>query len=125
MPTSGEAFYKRQVAFLEANDVDGLVTTQYADEAELVSFDFTVKGQKALKEHFRSYLEELGSFQHLSTEKFVETEDTVLFEATVRIEKGTARVYNAFVLKGGKAIYHFTGRLSFTPAIKNNIGGNL
>jgi ketosteroid isomerase-like protein len=120
MPTPGETFYKRQVAFLEAKDVQGLVANQYAQDAELVSFDFTVKGHQALKDHFTRYLEGLGDFKHLSTENFVETEDTVFFEATVRIKSGTARVYNAFVLKGGKAIYHFTGRLGFTPEIKNN-----
>lgn len=117
MSTPGEAFYKRQVAFLEAKDVEGLVTTQYAHDAELVSFDINVKGQKDLREHFTRYLEVLGEFTHISTEKFAETEDTVFFEATVRIKNGTARVYNAFVLKGGKAVYHFTGRLGFTPEI--------
>ena len=117
MSTPGEAFYKRQVAFLETRDVQGLVSTQYAQDAELVSFDFTVRGQQALREHFTRYLEGLGDFKHLSTEKFVETDDTVFFEATVRIKSGTARVYNAFVLKEGKAIYHFTGRLGFTPEI--------
>jgi ketosteroid isomerase-like protein len=115
MPTPGEAFFKRQVAFLEAKDAQGLVTTQYAQDAELVSFDFIVKGQPALLEHFTSYIEGLGEFKHLSTEKFTETEDTVFFEATIQVKKGKARVYNAFVLKGGKAIHHFTGLLGFTP----------
>ena len=31
--TQGKAFFNRQVAFLEANDVSGLITTQYAAEA--------------------------------------------------------------------------------------------
>jgi ketosteroid isomerase-like protein len=115
METPGKAFYNRQVGFLEARDVHGLVMTQYAHDAELVSFDYSVKGHQALLEHFNRYLERLGEFQRLSTDKFIETEDTVFFEATIRVKGGKARAYNAFVLKEGKATHHFTGLLGFTP----------
>ena len=42
-------------------------------------------------------------------DKFVETEDTILFEATVRSQLGEARVYDALVLREGKIDYHFAG----------------
>ena len=113
--TPGKFFFDKQVAFLESRDVKGLVSTQYAQDAELVGFNFIVKGQEALLEHFERYLENLGEMQHISTEKFVETEDTVFFEATIRVSAGVARVYNAFVLNDGKATHHFTGRLEFIP----------
>ncbi|MBN1148918.1 MAG: nuclear transport factor 2 family protein [Anaerolineales bacterium] len=115
METPGKAFYNRQVEFLEARDVVGLVTTQYTPDAELVSFDYSLKGRQALLEHFSRYLERLGEFQRLSTDKFIETEDALFFEATIRVNGGRARVYNAFVLKEGKATHHFTGLIGFTP----------
>ena len=44
-----------------------------------------------------------------STDKYTETEDTIFLEATVSTDLGRTRVFDAFVLKGGKASYHFTG----------------
>jgi hypothetical protein len=114
-PTLGRAFYDHQVAFLEANDVPGLIASQYAPDAELVGFDVRVKGTQALHQHFTNYLSRLGSIKVISTDKFTETEDAIMFEATIQVAAGVARVYDAFVLEDGKAIYHFTGLLGFVP----------
>jgi hypothetical protein len=111
----GEAFYDRQVALLEANDVAGLIASQYAPDAELIGFGLRVKGNEALIQHFTGYLAQLGSLKLISTDKFMQTEDTIMFEATIQVAAGVARVYDAFVLEDGKAIYHFTGLLGFTP----------
>jgi hypothetical protein len=113
--TPGRAFYDHQVAFLEANDVAGLIASQYAPDAELVGFDLGVKGSQALSQHFTDYLARLGSIKLISTDKFMETEDAIMFEATIQVAAGVARVYDAFVLEDGKAIYHFTGLLGFVP----------
>jgi hypothetical protein len=113
--TAGRAFYDRQVSFLEANDVQGLIHSQYAPDAELVGYDLRVKGTEALITHFNGYLAHLGKIKLVSTDKFMETEDAIMFEATIQVAAGTARVYDAFVLKDGKATYHFTGMLGFTP----------
>lgn len=107
--TPGNQFYQRQLDYLTAKDVDGLVESQYADDGEIVSFDFTIKGQEALKEHFRGYLEMLGYIKVLSTDKFAESENTIFFEATVETKLGVVQVYDAFVLRNGKAVHHFTG----------------
>jgi hypothetical protein len=48
-------------------------------------------------------------FEVLSLDQFVETEDTIFFEATVRTAMGQVKVYDAFVLSDGKATHHFTG----------------
>lgn len=116
MTAPGRAFYDRQVAFLEANDVEGLIHSQYSPDAELVGFDLNIIGTEALIEHFKEYLAHMGGIKVLSTDKFMETEDTIMFEATVQVAAGIARVYDSFVLlKNGKAAYHFTGLLGFTP----------
>lgn len=115
METTGTIFYNRQVAFLEQGDINGLIDSQYAPDAQLISFDVTVKGRQALHKHFEAYLARLGKLKVVSTDKFAETEDSIFFEATVDVSGGQARVYDAFVLRDGKATHHFTGLLGFTP----------
>ncbi len=107
--TAGKQFYNRQIELLAAKDVDTLVETHYTEDAELVSFDFTINGREALKNHFHGYLEMLGYIKVLSTDKFAETESCIFFEATVETKLGVVQVYDAFVLQDGKATHHFTG----------------
>jgi hypothetical protein len=113
--TPGKQFYNRQVAFLEKKDVEGLIASQYHPDAIIVSFDFQHRGHEALLNHFRNYVEHLGYLKLISTDKFTETEDSIYFEATVDVAAGTARVYDVFMLRDGKATHHFTGLLGFTP----------
>lgn len=107
--TPGRAFYDKQLEYLYAKDVDGLIDNNYNEDAVLVSFDGIVKGGEALKEHFRGYLEYLGSITVDSTDKFTETEDSIFFEATVTTKLGQVHVYDAMVFRDGKISYHFTG----------------
>lgn len=108
--TPGKQFYLRQVENLLAGDADRLVELNYEDDALLTSPDFIVRGKDALKAHFHRYLEHVRIERVLSTDKFAETESTVLFEATIQSSAGVAAVYDAFVLSpAGKIKYHFTG----------------
>lgn len=109
MATPGQQFYKEQIDYILAKDVDGLIDNHYNEDAVLISFDATVKGRADLKTYFRGYLARLGHFVLESTDKYTETEDTIFLEATVSTDLGRTRVFDAFVLKGGKASYHFTG----------------
>lgn len=106
---SGWQFYERQLAYLQAGDVDELIDQHYHDDALLVSFEVTVRGRDALREYFRRYLQQLGQLEVLSTDKFTETGDAIFLEATMRTALGVARVYDAFVLREGKIAYHFAG----------------
>jgi aerobic carbon-monoxide dehydrogenase small subunit len=107
--TPGKRFYQRQVEYLIAGDADALVEDNYNDDAVLTSAEFIVKGKEALKQHFRNYLRWVTIKAVKSTDKFVETDNTVLFEATVESNHGVVSVYDAFVLEDGKIAYHFTG----------------
>lgn len=107
--TPGWTFYQRQLDYLRAKNVDGLIEAHYDDDAVLISFDRTVRGHDALKDHFRGYLEMLGDLVVESTDKFTETDDAIFLEATVTSNLGGARVYDAFVLRDGKISHHFTG----------------
>lgn len=108
-------FYDRQLDYLADKDVDGLIDKHYTDDAELLGFSVHEIGNAALKAHFREYLAHLGYIKLLSTDQYVEGQDSILFEATVETAGGVARVYDVFVFKGDKIWRHFTGMLGFTP----------
>ncbi len=107
--TPGKQFYQRQVEYLVAGNADALVEDNYNDDAVLTSPEFIVRGKQALKAHFRNYMRWVKIKAVKSTDKFVETDNTVLFEATVVSNYGEAKVYDAFVLRNGRISYHFTG----------------
>lgn len=112
--TPERAFYQRQIAALEAGDMDSLMN-QYHTDATIVGFDFTVKGHKDIRLHLDNYLKRLGTLKLKATEKFTETENIIFFEATVASNLGEARVYDVFLLRDGKATHHFTGLISLSP----------
>jgi ketosteroid isomerase-like protein len=107
--TAGRKFYEEQLNYLFAKDVDGLIDNHYNEDATLISVDFVVKGRDALKKHFRNYLAMLGDLQVTSTDKFQETENTAILEASVVSKLGPAKVYDAWIIENGKISYHFTG----------------
>lgn len=106
---AAQDFFAEQIALLQAGRADELIERHYHPDACLISFDRIVKGERALKEHFREYLKRLGTLNLKSTDKFMATDDSIFFEATVQTDLGEARVYDAFVLHQGKISYHFTG----------------
>jgi SnoaL-like domain len=107
--TGGRRFYDEQIALLQQNNTDELIERHYHSDAVLVTFQGIVRGQEALRQHFRSYMAKLGKLTVRSLDQFAETEDSLFFEATVETALGIARVYDAFVLKRGRATHHFTG----------------
>lgn len=107
--TPGRAFLDRRLALITAGDIDAMVDEGYNEDAELVGFDGTIKGKEALKAHFRLHLPDLGGITLKSIDKMAETANTVFFKMTVVSGKyGDVTSYEAFVLRGGKADYHFT-----------------
>lgn len=103
-------FYEKHLSFFYRKDIEGLLANDYAEDCQLVSYDFAVKGHAAMRPIFTAYLEMLGDFVVKSTEHFTATEDSILLEATLTGQKfGERKVYDVFVFRDGKAIYHFTG----------------
>jgi carbon-monoxide dehydrogenase small subunit len=101
--------FEDRVRLLMAGDVDRLVEEHYNEDAVLVAFDFTVRGREALRAHFKNFVKWVGIKEVISTDKFVETEDSFFYEATAVTSYGTGRVYDAYHLRDGKIAYHFTG----------------
>ena len=112
--TPRKAFYDRQVAGLEARDLDSLMA-QYHDDAVVVGYDFVVRGCDAIRQHMRDYLARIGSMKLASTDRFVETEDSIFFEATIRTNRAEAKLYDVFILRDGKATHQFTGVIAVNP----------
>lgn len=110
----GRIFYDEQVRCLEQRDIAGLMA-QYAPDAVVIGFDFTVRGHEAIRDHFVVYLERLGNIKLVSTDRFTETEDSIFFEATLDTDLGRARVYDVFMLRDGKTTRQFTGVIAVAP----------
>jgi hypothetical protein len=108
-------FYYRQLDFIAKKDVEGLIHNQYTEDASLLNFDYYIKGTAALIEYFKSYIDSLGYIKLLSTDKYSEGDDSILFESTVETAGGVAQVYDVFVMRDGKIWRHFAGLRSFTP----------
>jgi nuclear transport factor 2 (NTF2) superfamily protein len=112
--TPGKSFYDGQIRALEEGNLDALIE-QYTDDSLLLGYEVRVRGREALREYMRGYMARSGSFRLVSTDKWAETDNSILFEATLETDLGMARVYDAFVLRDGKAAYQFTGILSLQP----------
>jgi hypothetical protein len=110
-----QEFYDRQIEFLVNKDVEGLIINNYTEDAELLNFQYYIKGRAALIEYFKGYIAGLGYIKLISTDKYTEGDSSLMFEATVETAGGIARVYDAFDMRDGKIAKHFTGLLSFTP----------
>jgi carbon-monoxide dehydrogenase small subunit len=107
--TPGKQFYEQQVQFLLDKDVDGLVEKHYHEEAVIVSHDAIVRGRHALKAHFNEFLRWVTVERVQSTDKFTESADTLLFEATVQTNHGVIKTFDALVLEAGRIRLQFTG----------------
>ena len=87
----------------DRRDIDGLVANDYTEDAEVLAGEFHVKGRDQLKQLFTGYLDMIGDFTLRSTDKFHESEDAIILEATMDTEKtGERKVYDCFVMRDGK-----------------------
>jgi len=110
LDTPAFRFYKRHIQFFLDKDIDGLVANDYTEDAQVIAGEFHVKGRDQLKQLFTGYLDMIGNFTLRSTDKFHESEDAIILEATMDTEKtGERKVYDCFVMRDGKIAYHFTG----------------
>jgi len=103
-------WYLRHVQFFLNKDVDGLLASDYTDDAVVMSYDFRAQGKAALHEVFTGYLAMIGDFTLLSTEQFHATPDAVILEATMQTQNaGLRKVWDVFTMRDGKITNHFTG----------------
>lgn len=109
--TPMKRFYLEHVEMLDARDYARLVTEHYHQDAWVISTEYQVHGHEALFVHFAKYTGLMSGLAVVSTDKWIESENTFAFEATARTQWGLGRVHDAFVLRDGKIQYHFTGSI--------------
>ena len=107
--TAGRAFSHDQIKLLQDGRTDELIDARYLPRRDPGLVCNVVRGIDSLKQYFRTYMAKPGKLEVLSLGNFVETPESILFEATVRTSAGQAKVYEGFVLRDGKATHRFTG----------------
>ena len=111
LDTPMRRFYAEHVAFLDARDHVGLVDSHYHDDAIVMSTEYVVVGRDALLAHFAKYAGLMAHLEVVTTDRWVESDSTFAFEATARTQWGLSRVHDAFVLRDGRIVRHFTGSI--------------
>ena len=103
----GKDFYQEQLGYLGTNDIEGLLREHYHPDAVMVTFDGIRRGHGQLREYFVNTLASMGQITGLSTEYFEETDDVIIFKATITDSKrGTVKADNALYMKEGKIFRH-------------------
>lgn len=106
--TSGKQFFDEQLQYMATGDIDGLLQNHYHEDAEMVTFEFTLKGHEAIKKYLTvDSPAKSGKIMGFTINDFVESDDVILFTATVKSEKlGTFIARDTFFLKHGKIYRH-------------------
>ena len=114
--TPGRAFFDEHLAYLNKNDIDGLIDHQYTPDAVLISpFDVLdtppphiVRGNTALKEFFRTYLAWQGWINVEKLFDFAETENSIFFQSIMTTSTGRWIVGAGFHMTDGKIDTHYS-----------------
>jgi hypothetical protein len=104
------------MAYIAANDVDGMIDKQYTDDAVLISpFDIldtppphVVRGNRALKDFFRTYLNWQGEINVESLYDFAEIDDSICFQAIFTSRTGRWVVGDSWHMRDGKIDRHYS-----------------
>jgi hypothetical protein len=107
--TPGHQVFQDGLALFHQGKTDELIDRFYKSDAVLITASRTIHGHGHLKPHFRALASMLGKFELLSLDSFMEAENAVLVEKTIRTAAGDAKVYDAFVFEEWKVSHHFTG----------------
>ncbi len=121
---NGREFYLEQLGYLAKNDIEGFLMDHYHKDAVLITFDGIRKGHDELRQYFVNTLASMGAITQLKTEYYVETEDVILFKATITDEKrGTVKADDALYMKDGKIFRHMA--LTLLPNFDYNKFGTV
>lgn len=114
--TPGRQFFDEHMAYIGRNDIDGMIDNQYTQDAVLISpFDVLdtppphiVRGTKALKDFFRTYIDWQGSINVEQLYDFAETETSIFFQAIFTSKTGRWVVGDAWHMADGKIGTHYS-----------------
>jgi pSer/pThr/pTyr-binding forkhead associated (FHA) protein len=105
-PFSARRFFGEQQAFIQDNNIEGLLKIYYQPDAVMLGPGYNVTGLAALNEKIS---QEMGGLKLKQVDNFTEAENTIFFEATYETPQGEISKFGAWVLRDGKIAYHFVG----------------
>jgi hypothetical protein len=110
----GQDFLGEHVAYLQNKDFDGLMKNHYHEDAELVTFEFVLKGKDAIKRYLAvDQPAQSGKILGMTMNHYAESEDVIIFTATVNSERlGVFIARDALCVKDGKVLRHIALTLS-------------
>jgi hypothetical protein len=112
--SSGRAFHQKYLAALQAGNLEDLLSLYHPD-AILLSSGAAFNGVLGIAEFFRSRFGGVGSFKAAPSGEPVEGPDSLACETSLEKAGAHARIFDGFVLRDGRATYHFT----FASAVDN------
>jgi hypothetical protein len=103
----GKAFYLEQLGLMATGKIDELLDRHYHKDAVMVTFDGMRRGKQQLKKYYTDTLKLMGNISNLTTEYFAETEDTIIFRASITSQgRGKVQALNGLYMKDGKIFRH-------------------
>ena len=106
--SKGQEFLQQMSAYKSRQDWDGLLENLYHDDAEVISFDFILRGKEEIKKHYVEGGEVTGKVTGVSMDYFTESDDVVMYKGTISTEDRTIKSDEAFYLKDGKVLRQIT-----------------
>ncbi len=83
----GQKFLDEHVGYLQRGDIDGLMRDHYADDAEMVTFEFALKGKDAIKQYLKEdQPKKSGKTQVMKMDAYFESDDVIIFTSSVNSE---------------------------------------
>lgn len=107
---SASAFLQKHVAAVAAADLDAVLAL-YADDAALVSFEWTAEGADAVRQRFADFFAFHGEIEGVEVVYQQTTADTAFVMYAVTGERGTFRIVNGFVLDGDVCTRHVSNEV--------------
>lgn len=106
--SKGREFLDRHVAYIARGDIAGLMRDHYHDDAEMVTFEFVLKGKDAIQEYLAGRMPaQAGQVRGVELAHFAESSDCIMFTSVVDSENlGPFVARDTFYLRDGKILRH-------------------
>ncbi len=103
-----KSFFEEHAAYLGRGDIEGLVRDHYHEDAEMVSFEFVLKGAEAIKHYLAvDNPAKAGKILKFDTQYLAGSDDVIIFTAKVESEKmGTFVARDSYYIVDGKIKRH-------------------
>ena len=103
-------FLTRHASAVASADLDA-VADLYADDASLLSFDWTADGKDAVRQRFADFFDFHGDITDVEVRYQTTTDGAAYALYAVTGDRGTFRIMNAFELDGDRCTRHFSNEV--------------